>query len=244
MGLLGQRTSVCQSFGHPGTFQDIPGYSWDYLNLGCQGLGHPRISISQDVLGYFWDYLGLGHPGISREVPGYSWDYLDLGQVVARAWDIPGYPSCPRVSLGLLGPGTEGLPEPGMSPGILGTTWTWDKWLPGLETSQHVPGYSWDYLDLGQRGCQSLGHPRISRDVPGYSWDYLDLGQVVARAWDIPGYPSMSQGILGTTWTWDRGVARAWDIPRYPGMSPGILGTTWDKWLPGLRTSQDVLGTA
>jgi len=61
-----------------------------------------------------------------------------------------------------------------MSQGILGTTWTWDK------------------------DCQSLGHLRISRDVPRYSWDYLDLGQMIARAWDISGYPEMSQGIKGS----------------------------------------------
>ena len=57
-------------------------------------------------------------------------------------------PRCPRVFLGLLGPGTS------------------------------------DY--------QSLGHPGTSRV------DYLDLGQVIARSWDIPGYPEMSQGMKGS----------------------------------------------
>jgi len=36
----------------------------------------------------------------------------------------------------------------------------------------------------------------ISRDVLGYSWDHLDLGQVIVRAWNITGYPEMSQGGL------------------------------------------------
>ena len=39
------------------------------------------------------------------------------------------------------------------------------------------------------------GYPEM---VPGYSWDYLDLGQMIARAWGIPGYPKMSQGIKGS----------------------------------------------
>ena len=29
----------------------------------------------------------------------------------------------------------------------------------------------------------------------------LDMGQVIVRAWDITGFPEMSQGILGITWT-------------------------------------------
>ena len=66
--------------------------------------------------------------------------------------------------------------------------------------------YSWDYLDLGQvivRAWDIPGYPGISQDVPGYSCDYLDLGKVIARAWDILGYPGISK------------------------MSQGILGTTW-----------------
>ena len=76
-----------------------------------------------------------------------------------------------------------------------------------LKTSWDIPRCPRVFLGLlgrGARDCQSLGHHGISGDVPGYSWDYLDLGQVIVRAWDIPGYPEMSQGILGTTWTWDK----------------------------------------
>ena len=40
---------------------------------------------------------------------------------------------------------------------------------------------------------------------------------MIARAWDILGYPEMSQGILRTTWTWD--------ISGYPEMSQGIKGS-------------------
>jgi len=47
--------------------------------------------VYPNILECLWDYLDLGqviardwdipgYPGISRDVPGYSWDYLDLGQ--------------------------------------------------------------------------------------------------------------------------------------------------------------------
>jgi len=51
----------------------------------------PRVFLG--LLGpWTSDCQSLGHPGISLDAPGYSWDYLDLGQMIARAWDIPGYP--------------------------------------------------------------------------------------------------------------------------------------------------------
>jgi len=83
---------------------------------------------------------------------------LDLGQVIVRAWDIPGY----------------------------------------TEMSQALA------ITCPRSKYNTLGHLRISQDVPGYSLDYFDLGQVIVRAWDITGFPEMSQGILGTTWTWDK----------------------------------------
>jgi len=129
---------------------------------------------------------------------------------------------CPRVFLGLLGPGTSDCPS-------LGHPWI----------SQDVPRCP-RFLGLlgpGTRDCLSLGHPGISQDVPsygnhlsqvqvechgtsrdiprclrvflgllgpgtrdcqslGHSWNYLDLGQVIVRAWDIPRCPRFL-GLLG-----------------------------------------------
>ena len=71
---------------------------------------------------------------------------------------------------------------------------------------------------------RKLFYPNILESL----WDYLDKGQVFARALDTPGHSRISQGIVGTTWTWDRGVVRAWDIPGYPRMSQDVPGYSWD----------------
>ena len=61
-----------------------------------------------------------------QDIPGCPGVFLDPGQVIIRVWDILGYPRMSRVSLGLFGPGTS-----------------------NCQSFRH-PGYSQDYLDLGQ----------------------------------------------------------------------------------------------
>jgi len=179
LGLLGPGTRDCQSLGHPVISRDVPSYG-NHLSQVQVEYQHPGTlrdiprcpGVFLGLLGPGTsDSQGLGHPWISRDVPG-SWDYLDLGQEIAR-----GHPGI-----------SQDVPSYGNHFSQVQVEY------PG--TSRDIPRCPREF-GPGTRDCQSLGHPWMSRDVPG-SWDYLDLGQEITRAWDIPGYPKMSQAMAIT----------------------------------------------
>ena len=95
---------------------------------------------------------------------------------------------------------TEGLVVP---EGIPGHSCSPEVVLGHHRNSQYVPVF----MSLVQYVLFVEVVLTTSSDIPRCPrvfLDYLDVGQVIVRAWDITGFPEMSQGILGITWTWDK----------------------------------------
>jgi len=120
------------------------------VQLTCT-IVHPKLSImcSQFWKGHRSCPATLTYPRVHRCILASKTPLSVHGVCTLWPFQMPTHygttrdiPRCPRVFLGLLGPGTsdcQSLGHPGISWDVPGwTTWTWDNWLPDLGISRDI----------------------------------------------------------------------------------------------------------